>query len=92
MEATSLDKQINDPTRVVAPVDVVAEKDMQRSGDWIVFKMLIYTGEELLGQVRPAMDIADGVDARTLANPRWRAPIEQLREAKPPHDRVLATP
>jgi hypothetical protein len=68
------DQQVEHSGGVWAAVNIIAKKDVQSLRGGMFFEVPINPQEELLEQIRPAVDIAHRVDAKPLFQ-RWRRAI-----------------
>ena len=64
------DEQIHRSAGVWPPINIVAEENMNSSPRANRHEVSIYDGEHLLQQIGAAMNIADGVDAYPVREPR----------------------
>ena len=63
MGSGAFDQQIQNGRGILPTVDIVAEEDVNRFGNWVFFEILIDPRKQLFEQIRPTVDIAHRVNA-----------------------------
>jgi hypothetical protein len=72
--APALYQQVDDLPRAWSPVDVVAEEDLDRAGDWARFEIVIDAHEKFRQEIGAPVYVSDGINAPTSGDawPRFR--------------------
>lgn len=90
------DEPFEDRGRVRAAVNIVAEENMNGPADRVGGKVGVDPRQQLIKQVEPAMDIANGVDTYAAGNVRPRRPRIDERHfehrSKAPHLAIIREP